>query len=222
MTEEQCFSNQLNTLADCFSECNLYGKAIIVSVKILSLILILFVVIGIAMPKHMITYHLIFCLILLFCFTIDYFPLNNLLTSALNTQLNNDTNSKYNKNQIINASKQTPFSTETCKILLLIIIMITILNFIYPEYSFNAMCIKTYNFINKVDPSAEKELDSNQIIATEFKIKSNVNANVNANANANINQQINNLNGGYNTNQLLDGFNDPNSLKAIYDKSDSN
>ena len=190
MTEEQCCSTQLNILTDCFNDCDIYGKTVIISVKILSYALMVFIIIGIALPKQMVTYHLILCLLLLFCFTINYLPLNDLLLSTLTVQTKQ---TKYKNIQLINASKQTPFSTDTCKVLLLALMSITIFNFIYPEYSLHAMCTKTYLYINEVDSNAEN-ITIEHKIATEFKIKStqsklndNINTNINANTNANAN-----------------------------------
>ena len=162
--EEQCFSNQIHVLAECFNECDITGKLMIIFVKLLSSLLILFVVLGIVLPRHIVTYHLILCLILLFCFTINYFPLNDLLSSTLIKQ------TEYQSKRLNMVCQQTPFSTNTCKVLLLIIISIAIFNYLYPDYSFNAMCIKAYKYMNDADNT---EVDVTQKIVTEFKIKKN-------------------------------------------------
>lgn len=164
MEENRCFNNSMNILLNGFNECNISDKFIIIFIKLISFVLILCILIGITLPRHMIIYYFILCLIILYFLETNYLILNKIINNSLKNS------SKLSNNEITYASIQTPFSLTFCKIIMIILLLIAINNYINPNYSFNAICKNTYNYINDIDTVAKKELDSTQNIATEFKI----------------------------------------------------
>lgn len=149
---------------------NYVDKFSIIMCVLAVILLSIFIIFGCFLPKHLLIWHIFLCIIVLFMLDTNNLLFNNII---------NDVLKKY-KNDMDNF-EIIPLTNKTCKIILFISLSMSLMGYIYPNYSLNAKLRQILYKLNMIDSSNEDTI--NPQIATEFKIN-----------NININKEIEQLN----------------------------
>jgi len=180
MTDKNLFSfgNYLNynykPLLDSFFNSNIITKFSIISFKFIELVIIFIVLFGCLFPRNLLIWHIVLCLFIFMLIEIDYNPISNYIYNTINSNKNNP---KYSEFRMKNSSNTIPILKNTCKKILFGSMFLSIIGYIYPQYSLNQI-IKS--FANKSENINIDDLNANdQNIITEFKTATNYDSNLN-------------------------------------------
>jgi len=165
------FGNFINNyyfiFINVFNKCTLQDKIKLTLIKFIHILIVLFLILGWLLPKKYLVWHITMCFITIF--TLDVYDnsiLNDMIYQILKNNINDD---KININdQLLNASKIIPISTPSIKNIVIVVMILSIIGYIYPNLSGNNLINSFNKLLNDVkctDISA-----NDQLINTEFKI----------------------------------------------------
>jgi hypothetical protein len=129
-------NNYYSIFIDIFNNCSIVDKFLLIFFKIINIIVLLFVLFGCIMPKNLIIWHILICFILL-CIVSSYD--NNSYSPTKSILKKNNDKIGYSNDQILNASKFIPISRESIIKTIYIVMIISIIGYIYPKYSVNSL-----------------------------------------------------------------------------------
>jgi hypothetical protein len=167
-------SNYYSIFVDIFNNCSIVDKLLLIFFKIINIIILLFIFVGCILPKNLIIWHILMCFVLL-CFINNYD--NNSYSPTMSILKKNNDKIGYSNDQILNASKFIPVSKKSMIKILYIIMMISIIGYIYPKYSINSL---VHYLLEKLDILNNNEVEKNTYnINGNFKLNNNINININ-------------------------------------------
>jgi len=143
---------------DILYKCSFGDKIILIMMKLIIIFISCFLIVGIFFPKDYLIWYCLLCILILF-----YIKIND---DACYDYISNDIIKHYNKEYTI---ETLPLETQTIKIIVVILMLISIFNYLYPQYSgYNFLCC-----LNNIKKNEDYKINLN----TELKLckKQNIN-----------------------------------------------
>jgi hypothetical protein len=199
LTFENYIKEYYSSFICLFNKSSYLDKSILILLRSIHIFLVLFILLGIFLPKNHLLTHITVCFIVLFNLSAynDNTFINNYMYNILNKN-----KEKIHDKDVIRASQLIPLSNKSCKLIVFLVMLISVFSYIYPEYSLNSLLKKTNNKLKNIDIDENKKND--QLIMTEFKLLDKDINNNNKYNDDNIYKIIKNTNSNINANELVD------------------
>ena len=189
LTFENYIKEYYSSFIRIFNKSSYIDKSILILLRSIHILLVLFILLGVFLPKNHLLTHITVCFIVLF----------NLSAYNDDTFINNHMFNILNKNKervlekdVIRASQLVPLNNKSCKIIVFLLMLLSVFSYIYPEYSLNSLLKKTDNKLKNID--VDENIKNDQLIITEFKLSNKQNNNkfkiVKTNNNINANELV--------------------------------
>ncbi len=199
LTFENYIKEYYSSFICLFNKSSYLDKSILILLRSIHIFLVLFILLGIFLPKNHLLTHITVCFIVLFNLSAynDNTFINNYMYNILNKN-----KEKIHDKDVIRASQLIPLSNKSCKLIVFLVMLISVFSYIYPEYSLNSLLKKTNNKLKNIDIDENKKND--QLIMTEFKLLDKDTNNNSKYNDDNIYKIIKNTNSNINANELVD------------------
>ncbi len=199
LTFENYIKEYYSSFICLFNKSSYLDKSILILLRSIHIFLVLFILLGIFLPKNHLLTHITVCFIVLFNLSAynDNTFINNYMYNILNKN-----KEKIHDKDVIRASQLIPLSNKSCKLIVFLVMLISVFSYIYPEYSLNSLLKKTDNKLKNIDIDENKKND--QLIMTEFKLLDKDTNNNSKYNDDNIYKIIKNTNSNINANELVD------------------
>jgi hypothetical protein len=158
--------NYYTVFIDIFKHSSISDKILLFLVRMIHIIIIIFVLIGFVFPKNILIWHCLVSFITLYILDTskDGSFINNLTYTILKR---NNKNNIYSDDELLMGSKIVSFNKKTCKIIILVLMMLSLIGYIMPKYSVHSLLT---NINNKLDKLNKRDDEANdQKISPEFR-----------------------------------------------------
>jgi len=156
-------NNYYSVFIDIFNKSSTFDKLLLIFIRLIDVFLILIVILGFLLPKNLSIWHIVACFVVL-CYVVSADNYNGdydftFISNATFTILKrNNVNIGYSNEQLLNASKFIPIQNKTIALFVSILMLISILGYIYPNYSANTLLYKLLGKLNLIDKSKEDKV----------------------------------------------------------------
>ena len=209
-------NNYYSVFINIFNKSSIFDKFLLLCVRTIHISSLIIVLVGFLLPKNLLIWHIIICFILL-SFIISSESYNgdydySIFTNFTFTILKRNNTVGYSNEQLLKASQSIPLHNKTSINVLLILMILSILSYIYPKYSGNTLLYKLLHKLNIISNGEEQINNDSYKISQDFKL--NMNRNVQQEPNNNISYDLSlkieknaDLNRELNNNDLHQGGN---------------
>jgi len=168
LTFENYIKEYYSSFICIFNKSSYIDKSILILLRSIHILLVLFILLGVFLPKNHLLTHITVCFIVLFnlsAYNDDTF-INNHMFNILNKN-----KERISDKDVIRASQLVPLNNKSCKIIVFLLMLVSVFSYIYPEYSLNSLLKKTDNKLKNID--VDENIKNDQLIITEFKLLNN-------------------------------------------------